>query len=221
MINLIIKGNMFDAFNAAHERGIALLTAAQTFNDRPSEVVASVDDSALDAVRVWFMATSAEDLVPGFGYPAGALLFYSDKQSAAFNDERAAPDAHIADNFASHYESSNMQAPDADEAYRVWEEACESEAIHERAAPEPVAKDMERRQLRRAGARKVRGRLIRDVERYPNFIAKAGLTGVLREDNGALYLTMDEPLAGAEEWDNSIQWLPEDGDNPWEDLEVI
>jgi hypothetical protein len=26
MINLIIKGNMFDAFNAAHARGIALLS---------------------------------------------------------------------------------------------------------------------------------------------------------------------------------------------------
>jgi hypothetical protein len=93
MINLIIKGNMFDAFNAAHARGIALFSAAQTFNDRPSEVVASVDDSALDAVRMWFLATSAEDLVPGFGYPAGALLFYSDRQSAAFNDERAASSA--------------------------------------------------------------------------------------------------------------------------------
>ena len=97
MINLIIKGNMFDAFNAAHARGIALLTAAQTFNDRPSEVVASVDDSALDAVRVWFMATSAADLVPGFGYPAGALLFYSDKQSAALNDERPAPARDVDD----------------------------------------------------------------------------------------------------------------------------
>jgi hypothetical protein len=91
MINLIIKGNMFDAFNASHARGIALLTAAQTFNDRPSEVVASCADTHLDAVRVWFMASDAADIVPGFGYPAGALLFYSDKQSAAYNDERAAP----------------------------------------------------------------------------------------------------------------------------------
>jgi hypothetical protein len=84
MINLIIKGNMFDAFNAAHERGIALRTAAQMFNDRPSEVVAGVDDSALDAVRAWFIASDGP--AP---YPAGALLFYSDKQSAAMNDERA------------------------------------------------------------------------------------------------------------------------------------
>jgi hypothetical protein len=98
MINLIIKGNMFDAFNAAHERGIALLSAAQLFNDRPNEVVASCADTAIDAVRVWFMASDGP--AP---YPAGALLFYSDKQSAA--------------------------APDADEAYRAWEEACESEAI--------------------------------------------------------------------------------------------
>jgi hypothetical protein len=93
MINLIIKGNMFDAFNAAHARGIVLLTAAQMFNDRPTnEVVASVDDSALDAVRVWFMASDGP--AP---YPAGALLFYSDKRSAAFNDERAAPARDVDD----------------------------------------------------------------------------------------------------------------------------
>jgi hypothetical protein len=106
MINLIIKGNMFDAFNAAHERGILLITAAQLFNDRPSEVVASCEDTAINAVRTWFLASDGP--AP---YPAGALLFYSDKQSAALNDERAAPDAHVADNFASHYESSNMQRP--------------------------------------------------------------------------------------------------------------
>jgi hypothetical protein len=41
MINLIIKGNMFDAFTASHQRGIALISATQMFNDRPSEVVAS------------------------------------------------------------------------------------------------------------------------------------------------------------------------------------
>jgi hypothetical protein len=95
-INLIIKGNMFDAFTASHARGIALISAAQTFNDRPSEVIASCADTNLDAVRTWFMASDAADIVPGFGYPAGALLFYSDKQSAAFNDERAAAPAPYA-----------------------------------------------------------------------------------------------------------------------------
>jgi hypothetical protein len=89
MINLIIKGNMFEAFNAAHARGIALISAAQTFNDRPSEVVASCADSSIDAVRTWFMACDSADIVPGFGYPPGALLFYSTKDTAALNDERA------------------------------------------------------------------------------------------------------------------------------------
>ena len=88
MINLIIKGNMFDAFNAAHQRGIALLTAAQMFNDRPSEVVASCGAAYLNTVRSWFI--ESEGPAP---YPAGALLFYSDKQSAALNDERTAPSA--------------------------------------------------------------------------------------------------------------------------------
>jgi hypothetical protein len=72
MINLIIKGNMFDAFNAAHARGIALVSAAQPFSDRRAEVVASVDDKAIDAVRKWYLESDGP--AP---YPAGALLFYS------------------------------------------------------------------------------------------------------------------------------------------------
>jgi hypothetical protein len=88
MINLIIKGNMFDAFTASHQRGIALLTAAQQFREGPfSDVVASCGDAYLNAVRSWFIESDGP--AP---YPAGALLFYSDKQSAAMNDERAAPE---------------------------------------------------------------------------------------------------------------------------------
>jgi hypothetical protein len=88
MINLIIKGNMFDAFNASHARGIALISAAQQFREGPfSDVVASCADSSIDAVRSWFIESDGP--AP---YPAGALLFYSDKQSAAMNDERAAPE---------------------------------------------------------------------------------------------------------------------------------
>lgn len=75
MINLIIKGNMFDASNAAHARGIALVSAAQLFDNRPSEVVASVADAALDAVRQWYL--EADGPAP---YPAGALLFYSTRE---------------------------------------------------------------------------------------------------------------------------------------------
>jgi hypothetical protein len=85
MINLIIKGNMFDAFTASHQRGIALISATQMFNDRPSEVVASCGAAYLNAVRSWFIESDGP--AP---YPAGTLLFYSDKQSAALNDESAA-----------------------------------------------------------------------------------------------------------------------------------
>jgi hypothetical protein len=89
-INLIIKGNMFDAFTASHARGIALLTAAQQFREGPfSDVVASCADTNLDAVRAWFIASDGP--AP---YPVGALLFYSDKQSAAYNDERDRPRAN-------------------------------------------------------------------------------------------------------------------------------
>ena len=69
-----------------------------------------------------------------------------------------------------------------------------------------------------AGARY---RLVRDVMRYPNFIAEAGLTGVLWEDQGGFYLQMDELLDGAQDWDNGIQWFPADGDDPAADLAMI
>jgi len=50
-------------------------------------------------------------------------------------------------------------------------------------------------------------RLIRDVERYPYFIAKAGLEGVITENNEFhIAARMDTPLAGAEQWDNNILW---------------
>ena len=64
-----------------------------------------------------------------------------------------------------------------------------------------------------------RYRLVRDVERYPNFIAKAGLTGtMLPEEHGVARLKMDAPLAGAEDWDNCIEWVRADGDHPEADL---
>lgn len=75
MINLIIKGNMFDAFTASHARGIALVSAAQPFTERRSEVVASVADTTIDAVRQWYLETDGP--AP---YPGGALLFYSTRE---------------------------------------------------------------------------------------------------------------------------------------------
>jgi hypothetical protein len=69
-----------------------------------------------------------------------------------------------------------------------------------------------------------RVRLKTDVERFPHFIAKAGLTGIVAvNDEDMLAVTMDEPLAGSEEWDNQVCWV--DGDfecgNVADELEVI
>lgn len=64
-------------------------------------------------------------------------------------------------------------------------------------------------------------RLKRDVDRYPNFVAKAGSTGVINwwsDDDASVKL--DEPLAGAEHWDNCILWAALNGECMWDDVEV-
>lgn len=56
--------------------------------------------------------------------------------------------------------------------------------------------------------------LVEDVDRYPHFLADAGLTGeVVSADEDLIELRLDEDLPGAEEWDNAIHFYPrEDGD---------
>jgi len=54
-------------------------------------------------------------------------------------------------------------------------------------------------------------RLIRDVERFPDFIAKTGMTGYINnldQRNGRFFVSarMDETIEGAEAWDNEIWW---------------
>jgi hypothetical protein len=67
-----------------------------------------------------------------------------------------------------------------------------------------------------------RYRLKQDVERFPFFIARAGMTGsVIYDDGNEVLLRMDELLDGAEEWDNYIQWIRADGADPAEDLEPL
>lgn len=58
-------------------------------------------------------------------------------------------------------------------------------------------------------------RLRREVSKYPHFIAEAGLTGTVTESSaddisGLISVRMDEPLAGAEAWDNEILWGADD-----------
>lgn len=52
-----------------------------------------------------------------------------------------------------------------------------------------------------------RVRLIRDVERFPYFTAKAGATGVVTTNAPEFFsVKLDVELAGAEDWDNEIHW---------------
>src|SRR5262245_11400054 len=52
-----------------------------------------------------------------------------------------------------------------------------------------------------------RVRLISDVERFPHFIAKAGMTGYVREIRpDFLAVKIDQPLENCEEWENEVWW---------------
>lgn len=56
-----------------------------------------------------------------------------------------------------------------------------------------------------------RGRLRRDVDRFPHFVAHAGATGTVTEATESLIaLRMDVPLSGAEAWDNEVCWTSDD-----------
>lgn len=57
--------------------------------------------------------------------------------------------------------------------------------------------------------------LIRDVDRFPHFIAKGGMVGTVTEATDDLVgVRMDDHLAGAEEWDNEVCWSREDDPTP-------
>jgi hypothetical protein len=53
-----------------------------------------------------------------------------------------------------------------------------------------------------------------DVDRFPDFIARQGMTGIVIEirDDGFISAKIDQPIDGAEGWDNELWWydgLPE------------
>jgi len=65
-----------------------------------------------------------------------------------------------------------------------------------------------------------RVRLRHDVDRYPHFRARAGMTGtVVTVGPDPVVVRMDEYLEGCEEWDNAILWSNDD--DPMDDLEVV
>lgn len=64
--------------------------------------------------------------------------------------------------------------------------------------------------------------LARAVERYPHFLAAAGLTGeVVVAEPDLISVRMDEHLPGAEAWENEIEWGEGLVDQAGEDLEVV
>jgi hypothetical protein len=49
--------------------------------------------------------------------------------------------------------------------------------------------------------------LLYEVDRFPDFLAPAGLTGIItRIDESGVWGRMDERLSGAEHWENEIHW---------------
>jgi hypothetical protein len=69
-------------------------------------------------------------------------------------------------------------------------------------------------------------RLTVDVERFPHFLAKKGLTGIVLDTNASdwpksIAVKMDEPLEGCEEWDNTILWSDEEREYFAEQVEKI
>lgn len=72
-----------------------------------------------------------------------------------------------------------------------------------------------------------RVKLKRDAERFPHFIARAGMTGTVVTVEGKNYIPecfmavrMDVKIVGAESWDNEVQWFEGTGD-PLDDLELL
>ena len=81
MIHLNIKGDIAAAFKAADERKIELTSVAVIYRDGGiPECVASARDERRAQVQAWFCENP--DIIDGYGYPAGTLLFYNDEEAA-------------------------------------------------------------------------------------------------------------------------------------------
>lgn len=73
-------------------------------------------------------------------------------------------------------------------------------------------------QERKVGARVT---LSQAIDRYPHFGVEAGATGTVVEwTEHMVRVRADVLIAGCEEWDNEIQWVPEDDITGVEDARV-
>lgn len=53
-----------------------------------------------------------------------------------------------------------------------------------------------------------------DIDRYPHFIAKAGMVGVVVDVGDpqiAIAVRFNEPIPGAEDWENEVHWYADGG----------
>ena len=63
------------------------------------------------------------------------------------------------------------------------------------------------------------------MDRFPSFIAKKGMTGVIvavpDSDHANLAVRLDDHLDGAEEWDNEVHWIEDlDDDDVHGDIKI-
>lgn len=64
--------------------------------------------------------------------------------------------------------------------------------------------------------------LVRDVERYPHFIARAGSRGtVVHASPDFFSVRLDLRLDGAEPWDNEVCWYTDHHEPPWDDVRSL
>jgi hypothetical protein len=51
-----------------------------------------------------------------------------------------------------------------------------------------------------------RFKLVRPVDRFPDFLTPAGLTGTVTVTEGGVWAKMHQPMPGADAWDNELYW---------------
>lgn len=65
-------------------------------------------------------------------------------------------------------------------------------------------------------------KLIRTVERYPNFVVEVGATGtVTQNDKHGIAAKMDKEIKGCEEWNNAIIWSDDEVEQFVDDVQMI
>lgn len=63
-------------------------------------------------------------------------------------------------------------------------------------------------------------RLARTVERFPHALVEPPHYGVIRVDEGGVWLKLDKHVDGLEEWDNELQWYEDHlGQDVWLDMD--